>query len=258
MLFGTLFNDIEITRIKEDGSEYHTIKVPISYSPKDKVLARLDQDPDLDRKYAVLLPRMAFELTTLNYAPERKLTSTTKNRMQDPNSNNNSRYQYVPVPYDLSFTLYIMTKTIDDGTRIIEQILPFFTPELTSTVELVPDMNIKMDIPVILMDTIVQDEYEGSFEERRTITWTLNFVMKGYFFGPIKTSKVITLANTNFYDSSSFGDIEDSIGVVTPLTTVGITPGQLANGSPTSNAALTIDRNSINANSTYGYIITRT
>ena len=248
-LFGTLFNDISIGRLDEDGVEYQVLQIPISYGPKEKVLARLNQDPGLDRKYAISLPRMAFEMTNMNYAPERKLLTINRSRAVNTSDATTQKYQYNPVPYDIMFSLYIMTKNAEDGARIVEQILPFFTPEWTASVNMVPEMNIMMDIPIILLDVVTQDIYEANFEERRTLMYTINFIMKGYIFGPVKKSAIINLANTNFFDTLTSNTLLESTSVE---------PGLLANGSPTSNASLSVGADSIQANSNFGYVITKT
>ena len=246
-VFGTLFNDIYITRTDANNDPVETIKVPIAYGPKEPMLARLTQDPNLNRQYAVRLPRMAFEMTTLNYAPDRKLPSILKN-IKTVDGSNHVKSQYVPVPFDMTFSLYIMSKNAEDGAKIIEQILPYFTPEYTPTVDLVPEMDIKMDIPLVLINVTSQDTYETNFTDRRALIWTVDFIMKGYFFGPIKKTGLITLADTNFLDGVSNE----------MLSSVVITPGMDANGSPTSNASNTVSRDQINVNDTYGYVITRT
>lgn len=256
-LFGTLFNDIEIDRLDSQSGIYQTLKVPISYAPKEKVLARLDQDPNLDRKFAISLPRMSFELTNINYAPDRKLLTINRNKKVVSSNPNQLSYQYNPVPYDFMFSLYIVVKNAEDGTRILEQILPFFTPDWTASVNLVPDMDMTLDVPTILIDVTSQDLYEGNFEERRSIVWTISFLMKGYVFGPIKKSNVITLANTNFFDATLYTDINDAVGVAPALERTTITPGLTANGEPTSNSSESVARSEIQANDNYGYIISR-
>lgn len=257
-LFGTLFNDIQIDRLDSNGGTYQTIKVPISYGPKEKVLARLDQDPNIDRKYAVLLPRMSFELTNINYAGDRKLATINRNVRINTADEKTIKYQYNPVPYDMMFTLSIMVKNAEDGTRIVEQILPFFTPEWTPTVNLVPEMNISMDIPVVLLDVVSQDTYESNFEQRRSLTWTLNFILKGYLFGPVKKAGIINIANTNFFDATLYDNIDTAPGNAELLETVTIIPGLTANGEPTSNSSISVDKDEIQANDNYGYIITTT
>jgi hypothetical protein len=204
VLFGTLFNDIYINRANSSGQILSSMKVPISYSPKEKMIVRVDQDPNFERPVAIVLPRMGFEMTTMAYASERKLSSIKKFGVrQDNNNDENLKYIYNPVPYDIGFSLYIAVKNTEDGTRILEQILPFFTPEWTATVNLIPDLNIKTDIPTILTSVTSQDIYDGDYTSRRALVWTLEFTMKGYIFGPVKESGVITLANTNFYEDVS-------------------------------------------------------
>ena len=246
-LFGTLFNEIFITRTDASNNPIETIKVPIAYGPKEPMLARLTQDPALDRKVAIKLPRMAFEMTSMNYASDRKLPSIIKN-IKPIAGSTNLQSQYVPVPYDMSFSLYIASKNAEDGSKIIEQILPYFTPEFTPTISLVPEMGITMDIPIVLINITSQDTYEDNFIDRRALIWTLDFLVKGYFFGPIKKSGLITLASTNFYDwSTEPGDL---------VSTIDFTPGQTSEGAATSNGSLSIDRNEILPNTTYGYIKT--
>lgn len=262
ILFGTLFNDIHINRVDTGGSVTQTIKVPITYGPKEKMLARLDADPNLNRP-AIVLPRMSFELTDLNYGPTRKLNTIGKIVAANPDDANSAKYQFTPVPYDLNFILSIAVKNADDGTRILEQILPFFTPNWNSTVDLIPELGIKLDIPIVLNAVSSEDTYEGDFEARRSIVWTLSFTMKGYIFGPTRPAngsgggQLIKLANVNFYDTSTYTNIDDAVGNLDVVENITITPGMLANGSPTSNASLSVSSDLINANDNYGYIITK-
>lgn len=249
VLFGTMFNDIKITRTDSSNNPIETIKVPISYSPKEPMLARLTQDPQLNKQVSIKLPRMGFEMTSMNYAPDRKLQTTLRNVRAESGSNN-LKYQYVPVPYDMSFSLYIMSKNAEDGAKIIEQILPYFTPDFTPTVNLVPEMGITMDIPIILINVTSQDTYETNFIDRRALVWTLDFLVKGYFYGPVKERGIITLANTNFFDNTTLPE--------ELLSNITITPGQTDAGAATSNADLTIDRNIINVGTEFGYIVDKT
>lgn len=245
-LFGTLFNDIYVNRPDTVRNEIHTIKVPVMYGPKEKVLARLTADPDLNRKAAIVLPIISFEMTDIQYDGSRKLNTIGKRYKKDGTDPSKMYYQYNPVPYNISFSLSILVKNTDDGTRIIEQILPFFTPEWTATVSLIPDMDITMDIPIILGDVRLNDTYEGDFETRRTLEWNLTFTLKGYIFGPVHRSGVIKFANTSIYNSLSSN---------TELVNVIIQPGLLANGSPTTNASLTISSDLIYPDDDYGYIV---
>ena len=149
IMFGNLFNDIEIQRFNASGQRIQTLKVPIAYGPKEKFLVRISQDPDLDRDIAIQLPRLGFEMSGMVYSPTRKLTSTQKNYHILPDGDT-VRRQYVPVPYDINFQLGIFVKNADDGVQILEQILPFFRPEWTSQVRVIPSMSLIMDIPTVL------------------------------------------------------------------------------------------------------------
>lgn len=252
--FGTLFNDIYINRVNSDNETVQTMKVPLSYGPKEKFLSRIDGDPELNRPVAMVLPRMAFELVTISYDPERKLNTLNKNAAQNSSNPSQLLYQYQSIPYNLAITLDIMTKNADDATRIVEQILPYFTPQWTMTLNLVPDINLNVDVPIILNTTSLQDTYEGDYINRRAIVWSLGFTMKAQLFGPIRKGGVIKTAYTNFYVPPGNTSVDDAVG--TPVSErVTITPGLLANGSPTSNAAASIDISLIDANDNYGYIV---
>jgi hypothetical protein len=255
ILFGTLFNDIHITRTDAAGNTTSLLKVPISYGPKEKMLTRLLSDPEIQRQSAITLPRMSFELTGISYDLSRKLNSLGKISVNSPTNKNKVKYQYNPVPYNFNFTLAVYVKNAEDGTKIMEQILPFFTPDWTSTVSLIPELNLNMDIPVILNNVTVQDNYDGKFTERSALIWTLNFTLKGYIYGPIKSNSVIKFANTTFYiPGDTITDINDAVGNTTPNDRVTVAPGLLANGSPTSNASLSIDRDLIVASDDFGYV----
>lgn len=247
--FGTLFNNIYISKDDKNGSEVARIKVPITYGPKDKALTRVFQDPNIDRPTATFpLPMMSFEITGFDYDGSRKLSTVTKNVYNNSVDDNKRNYQYVPVPYNISFQLSILVKNAEDGTKIVEQILPYFTPDWTVTALLIPEMNIKHDIPIILNRVNLDDVYEGEFTVRKTMVWTLDFTLKGYLYGPVKTSKIIKYAITPLYDKI---DREAD-----PVAQINIQPGLLANGSPTSNASLSIPVNEILATDDFGFVIT--
>lgn len=252
--FGTLFNDIYLTRDNPDGTRDQTMKVPINYGPKEKFLARLKANPDLNRPVAIQLPRMSFEITNFQYASERKLTSIGRITATNPADHTKKNNQYNPVPYDIQFTLYVMVKNAEDGTRIIEQILPYFTPEWTSTLKIDTDLGIEYDVPVVLNSVHQEDTYEGNFETRRAIIWTLTFTMKGYIFGPTRSSNIIKQTEINIAVPS--GDVATA-NTTTAASNIHITikPGLMANGSPTSNAALSIDKSLILPTDNYGFII---
>lgn len=259
ILFGTVFNDIWITRDNANGETIQTIKVPLSYGPKEKFLARLEGNPTLENKVGVVLPRISFEMTSFVYDSERKLNTLNRLYKQPTNNGTDDRmaYQYMPVPYNITFEMSIMVKNAEDGTRIIEQILPYFTPDWTATVNLVPDINGTFDIPIILNDVSVTDTYEGSFEERRAIIWDLTFTLKGYLFGPTKktgngSGNIIKFAEVN----TRLTDSPITANTSTTANTVVVTarPGLTVDGQPTSNADLSIDYLEIKSTDNYGFI----
>jgi hypothetical protein len=246
--FGTLFNNIYITREDNDGKSVVRIRVPITYGPKEKSLARVVQDPGIDRPTAVFpLPMMSFEMTGFSYDGSRKLQTINRNAFNNPDDKEQRRYQYNPVPYNIGFKLSIFVKNAEDGTRIVEQILPYFTPDWTVTALLIPEMDIKHDIPVILNTVNLSDVYEGNFETRRTMIWELDFTLKGYLYGPVKTTKIIKYAITNIHDSLD--------RTSSPVTTIQIQPGLTSNGEPTSNASLSIPVDEIIATDDFGFVI---
>lgn len=249
ILFGTLFNEIYVNRKgkTQDQDFVQTIRVPLSYGPKEKFLSRTDGDPSLTRPTAIVLPRMSFEIIDMSYAPDRKLPKINKIVAPNPNDPSVLNFSYSPVPYDINIELSVMTKNADDGTQIVEQILPYFTPEFTATVNILPELNAKLDIPIILNSVQYSDTYEGDFISRRAIIWSLNFTIRGYLFGPTNKTggKVITLANTAVFSDTLAPAASEAVTVI---------PGLLANGEPTTNAAATINRNLISANSNYAFI----
>jgi len=256
-LFGTLFNDIHITRTDANNNTVALIKVPLAYAPKEKVLAREDADPNIDRQTAIILPRMSFEMLDMRYDTSRKLNTIGRTVKKDPDSTSKLKYQYNPVPYNISFRLYVYVKNAEDGTKIIEQILPFFTPDWTTTVQLIPEMGINMDIPVVLDNINIEDSYEGNFEKRRALIWTLDFTLKGYIYGPVKKSGVIKFANTNFYIPPNVEDgyLQDAVGVTNVSERITIRPGLTANGTPTSNVSQSVSLSEIEVDDDFGYCV---
>lgn len=255
ILFGTLFDSIYINRKNNSGETVQTLKIPLNYGPKEKFLARLNSDSTLNQSTAVTLPRMAFDMTTMNYAAERKPNTINRLTKAYAADNNKVSYQYAPVPYDFTFSLYIMVKNADDGTQIVEQILPYFTPEWTATVNLVPTIDGKYDIPIILNDVSMEDTYEGNFETRRAIIYTLTFTMKGWLFGPTKTSDIIKEIDVDIRipNTSTLPIVANT--AVGNSVVITVTPGLTANGDPTSNAAASVASNEIAVTDNYGFIV---
>ena len=259
ILFGTLFNDIHVTRQDEEGGDdTQRFKVPIAYGPREKYLARLNEDPELQRNVSMRLPRMAFEIVNYQYSPNRQLGRTKKfqNKVW---TDDQTMYTsvYSPVPYDFSFQLSIMVKTNEDGTRILEQILPYFVPEFTVTAKLLEEFpNMKIDIPVVLNDITADDTYDSDFLTRRALTYVLNFTLKGYLFGAVKNEKIIKIAQTPIIMPK--GNVATANTTTEGTTSNIITqPGLTANGLPTTVLANSIDPLLIDETSNYAYIVTK-
>ena len=246
--FGSLFNDIVIQRRNTAGQRIQSIQVPIAYGPKEKFLVRLRQDPNLSQQVALTLPRMGFEITALTYNGARKLSSSLRNVAINTADNNKVKSQYVPVPYDITFALSIMCKNADDGAQILEQIVPYFRPEFTLNIRLIPELNIVVDTPVVLQDISIEDTYEGNFEERRALVHTLNFSMKGYLYGPSSKTGVIKRSQVFFF--------QDTAADIGPIERLTVSPAQHANGAPMNipgNTESSVALSSIAANSDYGF-----
>ena len=207
--FGTIFNNINIRRFDSSGNPLQAIRVPLSYAPKEKFIARLDQQADLtgtDSKVALTLPRMSFDITGYAYDPTRKLNKNQKISVAKNTSGDNKRVntQFSPVPYDVSFDLNIYTATSDDGLQIIEQILPYFQPDYTVTMIMDRSyMDTKRDIPFILESVDYEDSYTGALTDRRRIIYTIKFTAKIYLYGPITTSAIIRNAEADMYSNTS-------------------------------------------------------
>lgn len=186
--FGSLFNNISINHTNNSGNVSSVIKVPLAYGPTQKFLARLQQSPDLNKPVQITLPRMSFEFTGLTYDSTRKSTTTQTFTAKSATDGTETKKTYLPVPYNMQFELSIMSKLNDDALQIIEQILPYFQPAYTMTVEMVDSINEKRDIPVVLENITMQDDYEGDFTTRRVLIYTLRFTAKTYLFGPTSSA----------------------------------------------------------------------
>lgn len=194
--FGTIFNNIEVRRENSDGSTYSKMKVPLAYGPKQKFLARLEQQPELNKKVAITLPRIAFELTGISYDATRKLSPVTLELK--PDGNNAVRKMYTPVPYNLEFSLSILSKTNDEALEITEQIMPFFQPSYNVTVNIVEALKEYRDVPIVMNTINYTDDYEGDFTQRRLTTVDMSFTMKTYVFGPSQTGAPIKKAKVDY------------------------------------------------------------
>lgn len=205
--FGNLFNNIYIDRSDQNGNVIQTLKVPLMYAPRQKFLARIDAISDsLTRSdIQVILPRMAFEMLTIQYDPSRRVSLIQQNRGVN-NTNTTVNNQYAPSPYNIQMALYAYVRNQDDGLQILEQILPYFNPDFNLTINAIPQLGIKNDLPIVLDDIQYQDDYEGDFEQRRAIIWTLNFTLKLNFYGPINRQGIIKNVTVNTFSNSDLSN----------------------------------------------------
>lgn len=193
--FGNLFNNITLVRYNADETEQERFLVPIDYATKELYVMRLQGDPLLDKKVQITLPRMSYEMNGLSYDATRKQITSGKNFAQ---TSAGIITQYNPVPYNFDFSLYLYVRNIEDGNQIIEHILPFFAPDYTIKVNMIPEMGIIKEVPIILNNSQYEVTYEGdSQSDTRTVIWTLNFTVKGFIFGAINTAGLIKTSITN-------------------------------------------------------------
>ena len=200
--FGTLFNDIHITRKDSSGNVIQSMKVPLAYGAKQKFLTRLTEDPNLTKTVAITLPRIGFEIGQIAYDSTRKLNKIQKVKKAG-SAGNKVDSQYMPVPYNIDFELYCMSKNSDDALQIVEQILPYFQPDYTITINDIVQMSSKRDVPIVMTGVTYEDNYEAEFTERRAIIYTMAFTAKMYLYGPVTSSGVITKVQVDQYTDSA-------------------------------------------------------
>ncbi len=196
--FGTIFNDIVLVRYNKAGTkEYERTRVPLSYGGKEKYITLITSDPSLTKSIATLVPRMSFDLVGLEYDSSRKFNTINRNFAEQ--TDGSIKAQYAPIPYNFEFEMAIYVRNTEDGTQILEQILPYFTPDFTVTIDFIPNIARKYDMPIILNSVNSQVEYEGDMSTTRLIIWNLSFTAKGYIFPSVATAGLIERANTNIY-----------------------------------------------------------
>jgi hypothetical protein len=220
--FGNMFNNITIQRTDANGNVVQLQKVPLSYSPKQKFLTKIRQQPNVDtQNVQVLLPRMGFEMVSLDYDPNRKISPIQQSRTI--NSSTAANAQYAPTPYNINMILYVYAKNQDDGLQVIEQILPYFNPDYNLTIKAVPDLDIKNDMPIILSSIGFEDDYEGDLTTRRSIIWTLSFVLKINFYGPVSKQGIIRKTISNIFNDKELATQQQMITVQTDPVTANVT-----------------------------------
>ena len=205
--FGSLFSNIVVVKRAQNGNEIERLKVPLAYGPAERFLARLASGPEAKRGYAIKLPRIGFEITSIAYDSERKLNTIRKNIKEINGTNTQVSRQYQGVPYTIGIELSILSKYIDDANQILEQILPWFTPAFTITLNSISQMDYKDDVPITLTGVNLQDNYEDDWTSRRDIIFTLTFEIKTMFYGPIIDKAVITKAITDVYNATNVDNI---------------------------------------------------
>jgi hypothetical protein len=235
--FGSLFANIFVVKRDKDGKEVERVKVPLAYGPAERYIVRNQEDPELSRNYALKLPRMSFEIKSLEYDSQRKLNTLRKNIQPLPEDPTTVVRQYQGVPYKMTIELSIISKFIDDSNQIIEQILPWFTPAYTVTIRSIPGMNFLDDVAITLNSLNLQDNYEDDWTTRRDVIWTLSFDLKVMFYGPTKQSPVIQRAIQDIYAAN--GDLND--------------PEVLAKQSRAIRSTITPNPDNVNYNEEFGY-----
>lgn len=237
-VFGSLFNKLTINRYGNDGEVISSMPVPISFGPWQKSLLKNQADPNLDRKYSILLPRLFFDLENIQYDPERRISQSNKIMVKNEEGNS---FVYTPTPYTIYFKLSLIVQNMEDGTQVIEQILPFFQPSYTPSVYLIEGLEEPIDISIDLENVSQTDVYEGDFNTNRRIVWEMSFVMRAYYFGPERRGNIIKfvdvqnkVAKTASFDQNYLGSIVTS------------QPGMDINGNPTTDIDETITYIDIN------------
>lgn len=246
--FGNLFDNITLVRYNPDLSEAERFIVPIAYATKELYVQRLEGDPDLDKKVLMTLPRMSFNMEGISYDASRKQNTNIKNFARQTEG---IVSQYNPVPYNFDFSLYIYVRNVEDGTQIIEHILPYFTPDYTIKLNLIPEMGIIKEVPIVLNKTDYEVTYEGdSHSDPRLVIWTLNFTVKGFIFGQISSAGLIKTSITNIYqditsnDTITFSVANTGIGLY--QTGEVVYQGYSANMATATGRVVLFDPNSLN------------
>lgn len=236
-MFGSLFNNIYVVRKDSTNKVISQARVPLSYAPSTSFLDRIRENPDLnnDTKVAIKLPRMSFEIVSYTYDAQRQLQKI--NNLNKGTGNTRNKI-YTFTPYIIGFQLNIYTKTQDDALQIIEQILPYFSPQYTLTIRPFADYNdIKEDVPITLNGVSYSDAYEGSLDQRRIIQYTLDFSMPANFYGPIVETNIIRKAIVDLYTTPEI-DSDGAFAYYSPSTRVVVEPNPL-NASPDSDYGFT-------------------
>jgi len=243
-----MFNDLRVYHYNDDGSVAQRISVPIIFAPREKFLARLDVQPGDAKKIAINLPMISFEITGLEYDTTRHLQKTRRIISKTPAT---SQYDgvYVPVPYNINYDVNLYAASVEDGARLIEQILPFFTPSWNATVHLLDELpDLSTDVYIDLVNITPEDQSSPDFQSRQAVIWRLSLKVQTYFYGPVSPKKVIKFATVNIYGDT----LTNNSGPSAVITTQ---PGMDANGNATSNVSVTVPYQNIEETDSWDYII---
>lgn len=210
--FGSLFNGIQVQKKNDQDDTFSVIKVPLAYGPTQKFLARMQQNPDLNAPVQMTLPRMSFEFTALAYDPSRKSTQTQVIVITKPDGSE-ARKTFLPVPYNMTIVLSVYTKLNDDMLQITEQIVPYFQPGYTLPIKFLGDYDQVVNVPVVLENIEMTDEYEGNFDTRRALLYTFTFTAKTMVFGPLKdvSGDIIKKTTIGYIAGSKSGGYERDV-----------------------------------------------
>jgi|TARA_X000001036_G_C20638786_1_gene790308 hypothetical protein len=227
--FGTIFNNIQINRVNAGGVTEQVIRVPLSYSTKQKFLTRIEAIPDTESRgeVAISLPRMGFEIVGFQYDPSRKVSPIQKNITTSGAETNSYKTSFVSTPYDMNMSLYVFAKNQEDALQIVEQVFPYFNPDFNVTINDLPELGIKRDIKITLDSVSYEDTFEGAFADRQAINWTLNFTMKLNYYGFVDKQSFIKKAIAQTYENNDFlgPRVQQSFSVGTTLPTATATIG---------------------------------
>lgn len=262
LIFGNLFNDVQVYRYDKDGQRIQTLAVPLEFGPKQKTITRVLSNPDFEKPTSIILPRMSFQFTSVTPNRELQLPKTqTHSRQIDVSGSKTMNQQFMPVPYQIGVELSIYSKNTYDAYQIIEGIIAYFSPEWSVSANMVPEMDYLDDVKIVLTNGVnLGDNFEvAEMENRRMIIHTINFTMNVNFYGPVRKSGVIKRVILNFYTPPGSGTVTDFDVANTPLVVkYELVPGLTANGEATSNSADSIHYSLINDDDPYGFIETWT
>ena len=204
LAFGGLFDEIYVSKDTSDGKIERT-RVPLTYSGKEKFIRRINEASSISNnvKIETLLPKMAFEMTNLQYDPTRKVNKMNKKfKSSLVNGETYTQEAYTEVPYNVQFSLYCFTRTVDDNLQIMEQILPYFSPEFIVTLKM-NELDTNVDVPIVLNATNMTEQYEGDMTTRRSVVSSFSFTAKAHIFSKVSGFGIIKEIDINILEDNA-------------------------------------------------------